>query len=190
MEEEVKMHMSELRQMPLTIESLANKGDIINQLINDYSDDILHFVYTYVKNHTVAEDLTQEVLIKCYEKLHTFKQQSSIKTWAFRIASNHCKDYLRSWYYRKITLNEKILDFIPSKEKQVEDAVIQKDEETSLVNAVMTLPIKFREVIFLHYFEELTLSEISNVTGVNVNTLKTRLKRAKELVKSKIEEEV
>ena len=54
----------------------------------------------------------------------------------------------------------------------------------------MNLPLKYREVVFLHYYEELTLAEISTITRVNINTLKTRLKRAKELLKDKMIEEV
>ncbi|MED3575337.1 sigma-70 family RNA polymerase sigma factor [Cytobacillus praedii] len=178
--------MSELRHLLVTIESLEEKELIIDQLMQEYSDDLLHLVYTYVKNRTTAEDLTQEIFIKCYEKLGQFNQRSSIKTWVYRIACNHCKDYLRSWHYRKITLNEKIFDYIPSKSIHVEEEIIAKNEEESLTQAVMNLPIKYRETVFLHYYEEMPLAEISKVTSVNINTIKTRLKRAKELLKDKL----
>ncbi len=169
---------------------LDEKEQKIDQLMHEYSDDILHLVYTYVKNRATAEDLAQEIFIKCYEKLNQFNQQATIKTWLYRIASNHCKDYLRSWHYRKITLSNKILDYIPSKSKQVEEEIITNSEENSLTNAVMNLPLKYREVVFLHYYEELTLTEISKITTVNINTIKTRLKRARELLKDKMTEEV
>lgn len=169
---------------------LDEREQIIDQLMHEYSDAILHLVYTYVKNRSTAEDLTQEIFIKCYEKLDQFNQQSTIKTWVYRIASNHCKDYLRSWHYRKITLSDKILDYIPSKSKHVEEEIIKNSEEDILTKAVMNLPLKYREVVFLHYYEELSLREISKITTVNINTLKTRLKRAKELLKEKMKEEV
>lgn len=183
--------MNELNQLAVTDEMMLDEREqIIDQLMREYSDDILHLVYTYVKNRTIAEDLAQEIFIKCYEKLKQFNQQSTIKTWLYRIASNHCKDYLRSWHYRKITLSNKVFDHIPSKSKQVEEEVIKHSEENSLTNAVMNLPLKYREVVFLHYYEELSLKEISKITSVNINTLKTRLKRAKELLKDKMIEEV
>jgi RNA polymerase sigma-70 factor, ECF subfamily len=183
--------MNGLKQLAVTDESMfLEREEIIDQLMQEYSDDILHLVYTYVKNRTTAEDLTQEIFLKCYEKLNQFNQQSSIKTWVYRIASNHCKDYLRSWHYRKITLSDKILDYIPSKSKQVEEEIIANSEENFLTNAVMNLPLKYREVVFLHYYEELSLAEISKITTVNINTIKTRLKRAKELLKDKMIEEV
>ncbi|MDN4607135.1 sigma-70 family RNA polymerase sigma factor [Sporosarcina highlanderae] len=183
--------MKELNQLAVTDEMMLDERDqIIDQLMREYSDDILHLVYTYVKNRTIAEDLAQEIFIKCYEKLNQFNRQSTIKTWLYRIASNHCKDYLRSWHYRKITLSNKVFDHIPSKSKQVEEEVIKHSEENNLTNAVMNLPLKYREVVFLHYYEELSLKEISKITSVNINTLKTRLKRAKELLKDKMIEEV
>ena len=183
--------MNELKQLVMTDErTLDEREQIIDGLMHEYSDDILHLVYTYVRNRATAEDLTQEIFIKCYEKLHQFNRQATIKTWVYRIASNHCKDYLKSWHYRKITLTDKLLDYIPSKSKQVEEEVIANSEENSLTNAVMNLPLKYREVVFLHYYEELTLLEISKITAVNINTIKTRLKRAKELLKDKMIEEV
>jgi RNA polymerase sigma-70 factor (ECF subfamily) len=183
--------MNGLKQLAVTDESmLLEREEIIDQLMQEYSDDILHLVYTYVKNRTTAEDLTQEIFLKCYEKLNQFNQQATLKTWVYRIASNHCKDYLRSWHYRKITLSDKILNYIPSKSKQVEEEIIANSEENILTNAVMNLPLKYREVVFLHYYEELSLAEISKITTVNINTIKTRLKRAKELLKDKMIEEV
>ncbi|WP_053362470.1 sigma-70 family RNA polymerase sigma factor [Bacillus sp. FJAT-27251] len=183
--------MNGLKQLAVTDESmLLEREEIIDQLMQEYSDDILHLVYTYVKNRTTAEDLTQEIFLKCYEKLNQFNQQATLKTWVYRIASNHCKDYLRSWHYRKITLSDKILDYIPSNSKQVEEEIIANSEENILTNAVMNLPLKYREVVFLHYYEELSLAEISKITTVNINTIKTRLKRAKELLKDKIIQEV
>ncbi|MDL4842446.1 sigma-70 family RNA polymerase sigma factor [Aquibacillus rhizosphaerae] len=182
--------MNELEQLSVEETWINDKEQIIDQVMQEYSDGILYLVFTYVKNRATAEDLTQEIFIKCYEKLDQFNKQASIKTWVYRIASNHCKDYLGSWHYRKIKLNEKVWDYIPSKSKQVEEEVISKNQENSLSRAIMALPIKYREVVFLHYYEELSLEEISKVTTININTIKTRLKRAKELLRDKMMKEV
>ncbi|KAB8137810.1 sigma-70 family RNA polymerase sigma factor [Gracilibacillus oryzae] len=183
--------MNELELMAVTEENMMDEREqIIDHLMHEYSDDILHLAYTYVKNRTTAEDLTQEIFIKCYEKLNQFNQQATMKTWLYRIAINHCKDYLKSWHYRKIMLNDKILDWIPSKSTHVEKEIITKIEENSLTDAVMNLPLKYREIVYLHYYEELPLAEISKITSVNINTIKTRLKRAKELLKDRMIKEV
>ncbi|UTR10006.1 sigma-70 family RNA polymerase sigma factor [Evansella sp. LMS18] len=180
--------MNEPEQMEAGFENLDERVQIIDKLMDEYSDAILHLAYTYVKNETTAEDLTQEIFIKSFEKLHQFNERSTLKTWLYRIASNHCKDYLKSWHYRKITLNDKIFDYIPSRSK-TEDEIIAKDEEDILANAVMELPLKYREVVFLHYYEELSLKEINKITAMNTNTLKTRLKRAKEILRQKMTKE-
>ncbi|MBC2328610.1 sigma-70 family RNA polymerase sigma factor [Listeria swaminathanii] len=182
--------MTELEEIGININSIENTEQIISQLMDNYSDDILHLVFSYVKNRTTAEDLTQEIFIKCYEKLNQFNNKSSIKTWLYRIAINHCKDYLGSWHYRKLNFSDKIWDYLPSKSKRVEEEIISKDVANSLMSAVMDLPVKYREVVFLHYYEELSLANISKITGVNSNTLKTRLKHARELLKSKMKKEV
>ncbi len=95
-----------------------------------------------------------------------------------------------SWHYRKLNFNDKIWDYLPSKSKHVEEEIISKDVANSLMSAVMDLPVKYREVVFLHYYEELSLANISTITGVNSNTLKTRLKQARELLKNKMKKEV
>ena len=181
--------MSETEQAAISTGDECTRDEIMEAIIDEYSDRILHLTYTYVKNKSTAEDLTQEIFMKCYERFHQFNGQSSLKTWVYRIASNHCKDYLRSWHYRKVSFNEKLLAYIPSKAKQVEDQIVAMSEEESLIQAIMDLPTKYREVIFLFYYEELSITEISNVTGVNRNTIKTRLQRARELVKEQMIEE-
>ncbi len=102
-----------------------------------------------------------------------------MKTWVWRIAINHCKDYLKSWYKRKVIPSEVEVALIPAGESGVEDLVIRQEEDEELVIAVMDLPIYYREVIYLFYFEEMSIKEISSVTDQNSNTVKTRLKRAK-----------
>ncbi|WP_087974235.1 sigma-70 family RNA polymerase sigma factor [Oceanobacillus rekensis] len=182
--------MAEQGEITINVTNIENTEQIIGQLMDDYSDDVLHLVFTYVRNQTTAEDLTQEIFIKCYEKLDQFNHQSSIKTWVYRIAINHCKDYLRSWHYRKIIVSERISDYIPSKSKMIDEEFISKNIANSLTNAVMNLPVKYREVVFLHYYEELSLATISRITAVNINTIKTRLKRARELLKNQMKKEV
>ncbi|TDQ40704.1 sigma-70 family RNA polymerase sigma factor [Aureibacillus halotolerans] len=182
--------MAELEEIEINSNCIENTEQIIGQLMDNYSDDVLHLVFSYVKNRTTAEDLTQEIFIKCYEKLGQFNDKSSIKTWLYRIAINHCKDYLRSWHYRKVKFSDKVWDYIPSKSNHVDEEVISKNVANRLTSAVMELPVKYREVVFLYYYEELSLVNISKITDVNSNTLKTRLKTARELLKNKMKKEV
>ncbi|MGE6599501.1 sigma-70 family RNA polymerase sigma factor [Bacillus proteolyticus] len=174
----------------LTIEAfeIEDKEDLIDEIMNKYGQEVLQLVYSYVNNKEVAEDLTQDIFVKCYKSLHTYKGNSNLKTWLWRIAVNHCKDYLKSWYNKKVIVTEGDFTYIGSQKESVEQTVIQNAEDSRLASAVMNLPIKYREVIYLFYYEELSIKEIATVIEVKGNTIKTRLKKAKELLKKGLEE--
>ncbi|MEH7279517.1 sigma-70 family RNA polymerase sigma factor, partial [Bacillus toyonensis] len=101
---------------------------------------------------------------------------------------NHCKDYIKSWYNKRVIVTEDDFTYMESQKESVEQTVIQNAEDSRLASAVMNLPIKYREVIYLFYYEELSIKEIATVIEVKENTIKTRLKRAKELLKKGLEE--
>ncbi|WP_430178121.1 sigma-70 family RNA polymerase sigma factor [Peribacillus simplex] len=163
-----------------------DEESILDEIMSLYGQDILQLVYSYVKDTVVAEDLTQEIFIKCYKGLPAYNQQSNIRTWLWRIAINHCKDYWKSWYFRKVSPAEDEQEWTST--DNVEEAVIQQDEDRQLAVAVMELPIQYREVIYLHYFQEMKLKEISEVTGVKLGTVKTRMRQAKKRLKTYWEE--
>ena len=168
---------------------IEDKEDLIDEIMNKYGQEVLQLVYSYVNNKEVAEDLTQDIFVKCYKSLHTYKGNSNLKTWLWRIAINHCKDYLKSWYNKKVIVTEDDFTYMESQKESVEQTVIQNAEDRELASAVMNLPIKYREVIYLFYYEELSIKEIAIVIDVKENTIKTRMKKAKELLKKGLEEE-
>lgn len=174
----------------LTIEWIETQDTeaIIIEVMNRYGQDLLQLTFSYVNNKAIAEDLTQDIFVKCYKSLHTYNGKSQLKTWLWRIAINHCKDFLKSWYNNNVMVTEDQSTTNLSPRNHVEDEVIQKDDDSRLVSAILSLPIKYREVIHLFYFEELSLKDISCVLDVKVNTVKTRLKKAKELLKDRLEE--
>lgn len=166
---------------------IEDREDLIDEIMNKYGQEVLQLVYSYVNNKEVAEDLTQDIFVKCYKSLHTYKGNSNLKTWLWRIAINHCKDYIKSWYNKKVIVTEDDFTYMESQKESVEQIVIQNAEDRRLASAVMSLPIKYREVIYLFYYEELSIKEIATVIEVKENTIKTRLKKAKELLKEGLE---
>lgn len=157
--------------------------ETINQLMTEHGTQVLHLAYSYVRNRQTAEDLTQEIFIKCYEKLDTFKGDSSLQTWLYRIASNHCKDYLRSWHHRKIHVSGYISSLLTGSQASPEKQIMDQAENHELADAMFQLPMKYREVIFLFYYQECSLKEISEICNLNINTVKSRLTKAKKLLK-------
>ncbi|MBO1511524.1 sigma-70 family RNA polymerase sigma factor [Metabacillus bambusae] len=174
----------------ITVKMIENENieEVIAEIMKRYGQEILQLVYSYVNNRAIAEDLTQEIFIKCYKAYPTFNKKSKLRTWLWRIAINHCKDYLRSWYNKNVIIAEEESTKFSSKKESIEQTVIQKDEDNRLVSAVMNLPIKYREVIYLFYYEELLIKEIAVLIEEKESTVKTRLRRAKELLKDSLEE--
>lgn len=159
----------------------------IDELMQQYGQDILQLVYTYVRDHALAEDLTQEIFLKCYKAYPTFQGKSSVKTWLWRIAINHTKDYLKSWYNQHVQSTEQTVLQHVGDGVNVEQTIIQQDEEAALAEAVLQLPVLYREVIYLYYFEECTIKEIAAILPANENTVKTRLRKGKGLLKERLE---
>jgi RNA polymerase sigma-70 factor, ECF subfamily len=162
---------------------IQSKEENFEQIMETYSTDIFRLSYSYVKNKEQADDITQTVFIKCFTQLEQFRGKN-IKSWLFKITVNCCKDHFRSWHYKQTFISDSLFSMFKEKTTP-EKTLIKKDENKQLSDAVLSLPVKYREIIFLHYFEELSLIEISNLLGFNLNTIKTRHKRAKELLKKK-----
>ncbi|OCA88345.1 RNA polymerase factor sigma C [Bacillus sp. FJAT-27225] len=153
-----------------------------------YGTKVLHLAYSFVRNRATAEDLAQEIFIKCYKQLDSFKGDSSLQTWLYRVAVNHCKDHVKSWHYRRVQASEYVSSLIKGQEHGPEEHFLQKAKRDALIEEVLRLPMKYREVIILAYFHELTMNEIGEVCGVNVNTVKSRASKAKELLRKSMAE--
>ncbi|MGG0667017.1 sigma-70 family RNA polymerase sigma factor [Lederbergia citrisecunda] len=166
---------------------LLSYETIIDELMIDYGQDILQLVMQYVHNLSVAEDLTQEIFVKCYRALPTFQFNSSMKTWLWRIAINHTKDYLKSWYAKNVEATEDNRFAQVKSGDCVEQQVIRQQQDEELARVVFTLPVKYREVIYLCYYEEQSMKEIADVLQLNESTVKTRLRKAKQLLKNRLE---
>ncbi|MCA1057204.1 sigma-70 family RNA polymerase sigma factor [Rossellomorea aquimaris] len=160
----------------------ASRDLILEKAMRDYGNDIYYIVYSYVKDHSLAEDLTQEVFVKVYKKMDSFREESSLKTWIVRMAINHCKDHLRRWDTRMISFTNTINDMVKGKFGTPEQSMIEEETKSELIKHLLSLPVKYREIIFLFYFEEMKLSEIADCMDLNINTVKTRLAKGRKLL--------
>jgi RNA polymerase sigma factor (sigma-70 family) len=168
-----------------------NPTETLERIMNEYGSEIKRLVYSYIKNPSDADDVTQEVFVMVYRKLNTFQGKSTLRSWVYAIAINKCKDYLRSWKVRNIKLKGKLEQFVKSADppNTPEQHIIGKNEEKQLLNQVMSLPMKYREVIILFYFEEFSVNEIADSLSINQNTVRTRLNRGRRKLKNIIQSE-
>ncbi|MBB6451669.1 RNA polymerase sigma factor (sigma-70 family) [Salirhabdus euzebyi] len=106
-----------------------NKEDVIEMLMKQYGEELKRIIFMYVKNWSQADDLIQDVFVTIFIKLDTYKGKSSLKNWIYSIAINKCKDYLRSWQYKKMMF----ADVAPS--IKVDDFAINYVDKNTLDSA-------------------------------------------------------
>ena len=162
------------------------KGRQLNEAMDQHGNYLKRLIYAYIKDLQKTEDIIQEVFIKFYKNLDRFEGRSSIKTYLYRIAVNECQNYLKSWHYRKLEVTEKIKMW--KNRDSAESEYIQMEQNQSVAEVVSTLPVKYREVIWLYYYVELSITEIAEVLNCSANTVKTRLARGRKLAKFTMEE--
>ncbi|KAA0546537.1 sigma-70 family RNA polymerase sigma factor [Bacillus sp. BGMRC 2118] len=158
--------------------SLDDKETILDEIMTLYAEKVYLLAYSFVKDKGVAEDIAQEVFIKCYRNLDKFRGDSQMKSWIYRIAVNTSKDFVRKRKYKILYFQREALEDL-MRSKSLEDTYVEKSENKQLLLQVLSLKPKYREVIILHYFHDLKITEISETLGINTNTVKTRLARGK-----------
>ena len=125
--------------------------ELLEQYMNTYTQYLLRIGYYYTKDLERSKDLVQEVFIKLYYA--NYEEQGNIKGYLATLMTNQCKDYLKSWNYRKIILRQ---TFIHEPTILHKDILIEQEEQTIVDQAILQLKIKLREVIFYYYLENLT----------------------------------
>lgn len=158
------------------MDELDNNKGYIHYLIETYSDMLIRISYSYMKNLSDAEDITQEVFIKLLEKQPDFKNKTHEKSWLIRVAINLSKDKLKSSYFKNTTSLE-------------DDFVDTTQEDTDVIQAVLSLPVKYRSIVFLYYYENYSISEISNILNIKESTVGSQLSRGRKLLKSILKED-
>ncbi|MER2126401.1 sigma-70 family RNA polymerase sigma factor [Solibacillus sp.] len=158
----------------------------IEQLIDTYSDYLYRIAFIYTKDRLAAEEVVQDVFLNYYHRSEQFKGDASLKTYLVKMTMNRSCDYLRSWKNKKHTM----LEFFQGTTKGTEQLYVERELRADITAAVLTLPLKDREVLLLYYYEEMTVFEIADVLEVAVSTVKSRLQRARKKLKPKLQMEV
>ena len=155
----------------------------LEALIDAYGDDILRLCVLVLGDRQLAEDAFQETMLKAWKALDTFRGECSPRTWLSHIVVNTCRDMTRrSWFrlWRKNVGEEPLAQ------------IRQEQPETygEVTAAVLDLPPKYREVIVLYYYEDMKVREIAHMLRLSVNSVSTRLRRARALLAQTLKEEM
>jgi len=160
-------------------------NDIIEKLITLHGNDVLRIATAYTRNPTISEDIFQEVFIKVAKNIHKFKGESSERTWIIRITINTCKDYLKSAWNKKVISIEDAKE--ENKDNLFEENVINKEKSNNIIKEILGLPVKYKEVILLYYYQNFSTSEIAKILSIPEASVRTRMKRAREMLKEKLQ---
>lgn len=150
-------------------------------LMNEYGDSVLRMCYIYLHDYQLAEDVAQETFIKVYQHYGEFQNKSSIKTWILKIAINLCKNQIRTHWWKCRSDKE----FLEADTCEYYDTVLDRQ---MVLSEIGKLSAKYREVILLYYYQELTISEIASLLNEKESTIKARLVRGRKQLGSELAE--
>lgn len=146
-----------------------------NRAIELYADTVRRICMLHLKNHADTEDIFQTVFLKYLLSSKEFETPEHEKAWFIRVTVNACQDLLKSFFRSHTVSMEELLD---------QPSLPQQDHE--VLEAVLSLPVRYKDAVYLHYYEGYTAPEIAKILGKNVNTIYTLLNRARQLLREKL----
>jgi RNA polymerase sigma factor (sigma-70 family) len=164
------------------------RDQLLTEAMDAYGHYLTRLAYAFVKDEAKAEDIIQEVYIRYYLKLEQFEGRSSVKTYLYRMTVNECKNYLKSWSFRKIDFFTR-KNTVPASNRTPEEEVLRREGENWTFRLIDGLPAKYKEVLWLHYYAELSVKEIGDILRCPANTVKTRLARGRKMARLTMGEE-
>ena len=148
----------------------------VNRAIERYSDTVRRLCMIHLKNYADTEDIFQTVFLKYVLSSVFFENEEHEKAWFIRVTINACKDLLKN-FFRSHTVS---IDEI------MEQPALLPPDNREVLEAVLSLPSKYKDVVYLHYYEDYTAPQISKILGKNVNTIYTLLTRSRQILKEKL----
>ena len=177
----------------------AGSKRAFDSLVLKYQDRIFNLCYRFLGDHEEADDSAQETFIKVYRSLKKFRFESEFSTWLYRIAVNTCKNKLSSQKYRRDRRMVRLdngreraahINTISDKTGSPENNLEKKEREILIQKAIKSLPDDFKSVVVLRDVEGLSYEMTARITGYNIGTVKSKLSRARERLRKKLEDSI
>jgi RNA polymerase sigma-70 factor (ECF subfamily) len=170
---------------------LRGSQEAFGVLVGRYQKPIFNFIYRFYGNYELAQELTQETFLRCYQFLKSYDPERKFSTWLYTVAKNLCIDELKKQRSAHEVPLEDVLPAVDARD--VEGAIehnqqsqcIRREEDFKLLEALQELPTAARTVLLLHYFQGLSYQEIGETLGLPVSTVKIRIFRAKKILLEK-----
>ncbi len=189
---EINPNFSENAKNDLRLVSRAISGEqkAYAELMARYRDAIYFILLKMVNNRDDANDLAIETFAKAFQNLEKYKPDYAFSTWLFKIATNNCIDYIRKKKLKTFSIDQVTGEDgensrpweIAGNSPTPEESMIKKQKTSLLKNVVDKLPVRYRKLVILRYFEELSYEEISTQLDIPLGTVKAQLFRAHNLL--------
>ena len=157
------------------INTLARPADDMEEVVHTYGNMLFRLCILTLGNESDAKDALQETFIKYFIKAPEFKNSEHKKAWLIKVATNQCRDILRFKKRHDTVELDEIKEYM------------EPEDESGILDALMTLPDKFRLVLFLYYVEEYDVQRIADIIGKTKSAVKMRLKKGRQLLKESYE---
>lgn len=171
----------------------AQNGDeqAFTDLLGRYKDPIFYLLLKMVNNSIDAEDLTIEAFSKAFKNINKYSPKYAFSTWLYKIASNNCIDFMRKKKCQTISIDNNSDDFdissnisFKSKSPNPEEKLMKSQKHNTIHNIVQQLKPRYRRLVELRYFKELSYEEIATELNIPLGTVKAQLFRSKELLQN------
>ncbi len=164
---------------PLADRPRENREEHLQRLMKTHGNAVLRVCYLYLRDRALAQDAAQTAFVKAWQSLHMLRDTAMEKSWLMRIAINTCKTMLRSPEYRLYAHNPD-MDTLP------EPSTTDPEQDGTVLNAVLSLPLMYREVTLLHYYQGFSTQEVARALKIPQSTVLTRLHRARKLLENSL----
>jgi RNA polymerase sigma-70 factor (ECF subfamily) len=177
----------------------AGEAEAFDTLIERYSSEIFGLLYRLTENKEEAGDLTQDTFLRAFRSIKSFRGDSALKTWLFRIAINESRNRFRWWKRRRrdvtISMDAPLGDSdmtlsgcLKDAGASPEDTTLRNEREYALKTALMEMPAVYREALVLCDVEGLSYEETANAIGVGLGTVKSRISRGREDLRRRLKD--
>lgn len=181
---EAALHSAQ-EDLTLCRETAAGNQKAFATLAAKYRKRIFSLGYGFFRNSDDTEDFVQDVLVKLYMSIGTFRGESRFSTWLMRIAYNTAINSIkRRKDYTSLAEDFEVIDTGDGPE----EAHLRSASKEAILEAVTTLPERYRVCVDMFFFYDMPYADISEVTGLPVNTIKSHVFRAKKLLRDRLEE--
>lgn len=153
--------------------------DIMTEIVEKYGNMVYRLAFSYLKNTHDAQDVVQDVFIKYYQNQNKIQSNEHLKAWLLRVTINVCKNKLMAFWHKNICSIDEI------REREYNDSY----GDSTVLEAVLSLPVKYRVPIHLYYYENYKTSEIAKILGKGESSVRSLLFRGRNKLKLILKEE-